>query len=52
MDNEMLYKMFVNSLSKMEDTELENALQKAKELLSEKDYNTLYAMIEKEKNKR
>ena len=49
MDNEMVYKMFVNSLLKMSDDELNNALKKAKEMLSEKDYNTLVSMIEKEK---
>ena len=35
----------------MDDAELETALRKAKELLSENDYNTLVDMIKKEKGK-
>lgn len=46
-----MYKMFLNTLSKMNDHELENALAKAKEVLSESDYNTLLTLIEKERNK-
>lgn len=51
MDNEMMYKMFLSTLAKMNNTELDNALKKAKELLSERDYNTLVEMIQKERNK-
>ena len=47
----MMYQMFTSTLSRMNDTELENALKKAKELLSEKDYQTLVEMITKERNK-
>jgi len=49
MDNEMIYKMFLNTLGKMNESELENALKKARELLSEKDYQTLVNMIKQEK---
>ena len=49
MDNDMMYKMFLSALAKMNDTELEGALKKAKELLSDKDYNTLAEMIQKER---
>ena len=52
MDNEMMYKMFSTTLSKMEDSELENALKKAKELLSENDYQTLLSMVKKERANR
>ena len=51
MDNEMMYQMFLSTLAKMNDTDLENALKKAKELLSENDYHTLQTMIQKEKNR-
>jgi len=50
MDNEMMYKMFVNTLSKMNDEELKNALTKAKNLLNDNDYQTLVNMIEKERS--
>lgn len=50
MDNEMMYKMFLATISKMDNNELDNTLKKAKELLSDKDYNTLYNMIKKERN--
>ena len=52
MNNEMMYKLFVNTLSKMNDTELENALQKAKGILSENDYNNLLKFIEIERERR
>lgn len=52
MNNEMIYKMFFNTLAKMNDKELESALSKAKSLLSESDYNNLLVMIENEKNKK
>lgn len=51
MNNEMMYKMFLNTISKMNDTELEKALTKAHEVLSDDDYSSLLALIEKEKNK-
>lgn len=51
MDNEMMYKMFLSTLAKMNDVELDNALNKAKDLLSEKDYQTLLEMIKKERGK-
>lgn len=51
MNNEMMYKMFLNTLAKMDDKELEISLTKAKEMLSEKDYNNLLLVIEKERNK-
>ena len=47
-----MYKMFLNTISKMSDQELENALTKAKGMLSEADYTNLLAIIEKEKNKK
>lgn len=50
MNNEMMYKMFLNTISKMNDVELEKALTKAHEVLSDNDYNSLLALIEKEKN--
>lgn len=50
MNNEMMYKMFLDTLSKMNDVELEKALSKAREVLSESDYNSLLDLIEKEKN--
>ena len=49
MDNEMMYKMFLGTLAKMNNTDMENALKKAKELLSDRDYNTLVEMIQKER---
>lgn len=50
LNNEMMYKMFLNTLTKMNDSDLQNTLQKAKGLLSETDYNNLVAIINKEKN--
>ena len=52
MNNEMMYKMFLSTLSKMSDQELQNALNKAKEVLSENDYNNLLILVEKERNKK
>ena len=51
MNNEMLYQLFLNSLSKMNDTELENSLRKAKNMLSENDYAKLLEFIKVEKEK-
>lgn len=52
LNNEAMYNMFVSTLSKMSDQELKNALSKAKNMLSESDYNSLLAIIEKEKSKK
>ena len=51
MDNEMIYKMFLNTLEKMSNDELTNALSRAKQMLSENDYNVLVNMIQKQKTK-
>lgn len=51
MNNEMMYKMFLSTLSKMSEQDLQNALSKAKNMLSENDYNNLLILIEKERNK-
>lgn len=52
MNNEMMYKMFLATLSRMSEQDLQNALVKAKEVLSENDYNNLLVLIEKEKSKK
>ena len=52
MTNEMMYKMFLTTLSKMSDQDLKNALTKAKGMLSENDYNNLLRLIEQERNKK
>ncbi|MBQ8444251.1 MAG: hypothetical protein IJX25_02750 [Clostridia bacterium] len=52
MNNEMMYKMFLSTLSRMSDQDLQNALVKAKGMLSENDYNNLLILIEKERNKK
>ena len=52
MTNEMMYKMFLTTLSKMSDQDLKNALVKAKGMLSENDYNNLLALIEQERSKK
>lgn len=51
MNNEMLYQLFLNSLSKMNDEELEKSLSKAKNMLSDSDYEKLLDFIKKEKEK-
>ena len=51
MNNEMLYQLFLNSLSKMNDAELENSLRKAKNMLSENDYAKLLEFIRMEREK-
>ena len=51
MNNEMLYAMFANTLSKMDEQELQSSLEKAKELLNAKDYETLLEFVHKEKAK-
>ena len=45
MNNEMLYKLFSNSLSKMNDDELAKSLEKAKLMLSEDDFSKLVEFI-------
>lgn len=49
LNNDMMYKMFLNTLAKMNDDELQVSLTKAKELLSEHDYENLIKLIEKER---
>lgn len=49
MNNEMLYKLFSNSLSKMNEQELEKSLEKAKLMLSEDDFSKLKEFISLEK---
>lgn len=51
MNNEMLYQLFLNSLSKMNDQELASALLKAKTMLNENDYEKLLDVIRTEKEK-
>ena len=51
LNNEMMYKMFLSTLSKMSEQDLQNALSKAQNMLSESDYNNLLILIEKERNK-
>lgn len=51
MNNEMLYKMFINSLSKMNDEELTRSLLKAKNMLSDSDYEKLLEIIKAEREK-
>lgn len=51
MNNEMMYSLFLNSIKKMNDQELERALQKTKGFLSESDYAKLVEVIQKEREK-
>ena len=51
MNNEMLYQLFLNSLSKMSDAELKKSLAKAKNMLSDNDYEKLLDFIKQEKEK-
>ena len=51
MNQEVLYSMFATTLSKMDDQELKESLEKAKSLLSASDYEKLTAFIEEEKKK-
>lgn len=48
-NNEMMYSMFLNSLKKMDDAELNKNLEKVKGLLSEADYQKLVKFIENER---
>ena len=50
-NNEMLYRMLLNSIQKMSDTEIKSALDKAKEMLSESDYQKLVEIVTKERRK-
>lgn len=45
----MIYKMFLNTLAKMNDDELDAALKKAKDLLSDNDYARLLKMVQEQK---
>ncbi len=49
MNNEMMYKMFVNSIKNMSEEEIKNTLKKVKGMISEDDYEKLVLLIEKEK---
>lgn len=49
MNNEMLYKLFSNSLSKMNEQELSKSLEKAKLMLNEDDFSKLQEFISIEK---
>lgn len=51
MNNEMLYQLFLNSLSKMSDEELAKSLIKAKNMLNENDYEKLIELIKNERAK-
>lgn len=51
MNNEMMYSLFLSSIKKMNDQELETALQKAKGFLNENDYAKLVEVIQKERGK-
>ena len=51
MNNEMLYQLFLNSLSKMNDAELEKSLLKAKTMLNPNDYEKLVEFIKTEREK-
>lgn len=50
MDNETLMKMFLNMMNTMSDSEVEAALNKAKTLLSVKDYDKLLQLVEEKRN--
>lgn len=49
MDNDMLIKLFLNTISKMDEEELKNSLTKAKTLLSASDYDKLLNLIDEKK---
>ena len=51
MNNEMLYQLFSNSLSKMNDEELAKTLLKAKTMLSDSDYEKLLEFIKLERDR-
>ena len=51
MNNEMLYQLFINSLTKMSDDELAISLIKAKTMLNENDYEKLLGFIRAEREK-
>ena len=50
-NNEMIYSMLLNSIRKMNDDEMNDALSKAKVMLGEQDYAKLLQIIEKERGK-
>ena len=49
MDNETLMKMFLNMMDTMSDKEIESALEKAKSLMSAKDYDKLLALVQEKR---
>ena len=51
MNNEMLYSMFASTLSKMNEKELNESLDKAKTLLSASDFEKLLEFIQQERQK-
>lgn len=51
MNNEMMYKIFLNSIKNMSEEEMQSALMKIKSMMSEEDYQKLVKLIETEKNK-
>ena len=51
MNQEMLYAMFASTLSKMDEKELNESLEKAKSLLSASDYEKLVEFTKKERQK-
>ena len=50
--NEMLYSMFLQTLNQMNEEELQKSLLRAKNVLSENDYEKLLDFIENEKKKK
>lgn len=52
MDNEMMYKLFLNSIHKMSDQEVDEALKKSKSFLNETDYLKLAQLIQIEREKK
>ena len=51
MNQEMLYTMFASTLSKMNEKELNESLEKAKSILSAADFEKLTTFIAEEKKK-
>ena len=50
--HELLYNMFLTTLTRMDEKELKESLDKAKTVLNDKDYEKLLEFIEKEKRKK
>lgn len=51
MNNEMLYSMLLDSIQKMNDAEMQSALEKAKGMLSASDYEKLAQIVARERGK-